>query len=53
MDVHALLGDEAESLLTHTSKGVPKEDLVLPGPYPEGATKNVQSVASEDKEETR
>jgi class I fructose-bisphosphate aldolase len=26
------LGDEAEQLLTHTSKGIPKEDLVLPGP---------------------
>ena len=32
VDVHALLGDEAESLLTHQSKGVPKDDLVLPGP---------------------
>jgi class I fructose-bisphosphate aldolase len=32
VDVHELLGDEAESLLTHTSKGIPKEDLVLPGP---------------------
>jgi class I fructose-bisphosphate aldolase len=31
VDIHALLGDEAESLLTHTCKGVPKEDLVLPG----------------------
>jgi class I fructose-bisphosphate aldolase len=26
------LGDEAEQLLTHTSKGIPKEDLNLPGP---------------------
>jgi class I fructose-bisphosphate aldolase len=26
------LGDEAEQLLTHTSKGIPNEDLVLPGP---------------------
>ena len=32
MDLHALLGDEAESLLTHTCKGVPKEDVVAPGP---------------------
>ena len=29
------------------------QDLVLPGPYAEGATKNVQSGAPEDKEETR
>jgi fructose-bisphosphate aldolase, class I len=32
VDVHALLGDEAESLLTHESKGIPRDDLVLPGP---------------------
>ena len=32
MDVHALLGDEAESLFTHESKGIPRDDLVLPGP---------------------
>jgi fructose-bisphosphate aldolase, class I len=32
VDIQALLGDEAESLLTHTAKGIPKEDLVLPGP---------------------
>src|SRR5688500_11457744 len=32
MDLQALLGDEAESLLIHTSKGIPKEDLILPGP---------------------
>jgi class I fructose-bisphosphate aldolase len=32
VDVHALLGDEAESLLTHESKGIPREDLILPGP---------------------
>src|SRR5689334_10208751 len=31
-DIQQLLGDEAEQLLTHTSKGIPKEDLVLPGP---------------------
>ena len=27
VDMHALLGDEAESLLTHESKGIPKDDL--------------------------
>ncbi|HEX9970393.1 MAG TPA: class I fructose-bisphosphate aldolase [Acidimicrobiales bacterium] len=32
MDLQQLLGDEADSLLSHTSKGIPKEDLVLPGP---------------------
>ena len=32
MDLHALLGDDAEDLLTHTSKGIPKDDLLLPGP---------------------
>ncbi len=32
MDIKSLLGDEAESLLQHTAKGVPKEDLTLPGP---------------------
>lgn len=32
MDVKSLLGDEAESLLTHESKGLPKENLALPGP---------------------
>ena len=32
MDIQSLLGAEAESLLTHESKGIPKEDLVLPGP---------------------
>ena len=31
-DIAALLGDEAESLLTHECKTVPKEDLYLPGP---------------------
>ncbi len=31
MDLAALLGDEANDLLTHESKGVPKEDLTLPG----------------------
>ncbi|MGB3410111.1 MAG: class I fructose-bisphosphate aldolase [Microthrixaceae bacterium] len=32
MDVKSLLGDEAESLLTHESKGMPKENFLLPGP---------------------
>ncbi|HEY1278315.1 MAG TPA: class I fructose-bisphosphate aldolase [Acidimicrobiales bacterium] len=32
VDVPALLGDEAESLLTHESKGIPRDDLALPGP---------------------
>jgi class I fructose-bisphosphate aldolase len=32
VDVPVLLGDEAESLLTHESKGIPRDDLVLPGP---------------------
>ena len=32
MDISSLLGDEAESLLTYESKGIPKEDLTLPGP---------------------
>ena len=31
MDLQQLLGDEADSLLTYESKGIPKEDLVLPG----------------------
>ena len=31
-DIEALLGDEAHSLLTHTCKGVPADELVLPGP---------------------
>jgi fructose-bisphosphate aldolase, class I len=30
--IQSLLGDEAESLLTHESKGIPRDDLVLPGP---------------------
>lgn len=30
-DIATLLGDEAESLLTHTCKGIPKERLYLPG----------------------
>ena len=32
VDLHALLGDDADDLLNHTSKGIPKEDLHLPGP---------------------
>ena len=32
MDIQALLGDETEALLTHESKGIPKESLTLPGP---------------------
>ena len=31
MDIQSLLGDEAESLLTHESKGIPRDDLNLPG----------------------
>ncbi len=31
-DIASLVGDEAEQLLGHTSKGIPKEDLMLPGP---------------------
>ncbi len=32
MDFEGLLGDEAESLLSHESKTIPREDLSLPGP---------------------
>ena len=32
MDVRQLLGDQAEALLTYEAKGIPKEDLHLPGP---------------------
>jgi fructose-bisphosphate aldolase, class I len=32
MDIAAVLGDEAESLLTHVAKAIPKDDLHLPGP---------------------
>ena len=31
-DIQGLLGDEAEALLSYECKGVPKDDLVLPGP---------------------
>src|SRR3954451_954984 len=32
MDIRSLLGDAAEDLLNHQSKGIPKDDLILPGP---------------------
>jgi len=32
VDLHALLGDDADVLLNHTSKGIVKEDLHVPGP---------------------
>ncbi|MCQ3811026.1 MAG: class I fructose-bisphosphate aldolase [Acidimicrobiia bacterium] len=32
VDFEGLLGDEAESLLSHESKTIPREDLHLPGP---------------------
>jgi class I fructose-bisphosphate aldolase len=32
VDIQALLGEEAASLLGHTAKGIAKDDLVLPGP---------------------
>jgi hypothetical protein len=32
VDIQSLLGDEAESLLNHVSKGIPADDLALPGP---------------------
>jgi class I fructose-bisphosphate aldolase len=32
VDIQKLLGDDADDLLSHQSKGIPKEDLVLPGP---------------------
>lgn len=31
-DIQGLLGGEAADLLAHTAQGIPKEDLVLPGP---------------------
>ena len=37
MNIHQLLGDEADSLLGHTCKGISKKSLTLPGPgYIEG-----------------
>lgn len=32
MDLHSRLGPEAEDLLTHECKGIPRDDLHLPGP---------------------
>jgi fructose-bisphosphate aldolase, class I len=32
VDIQSLLGAEAESLLTHEAKGIPRDDLTLPGP---------------------
>jgi class I fructose-bisphosphate aldolase len=32
VDIQSLLGEEAESLLTHTCKGVPRDTIMLPGP---------------------
>ena len=32
MDIQSLLGDEAEDLLTHEAKGIPRDDLTVPGP---------------------
>jgi fructose-bisphosphate aldolase, class I len=32
VDIEAILGEQAESLLTHTAKAIPKDELVLPGP---------------------
>src|SRR5580692_5563429 len=32
LDLHALLGDDADSLLGHNAKAFPSEGLVLPGP---------------------
>jgi class I fructose-bisphosphate aldolase len=32
MDLQSLLGDDAESLLSYECKGIPRDDLILPGP---------------------
>jgi len=32
MDITKILGDDADDLLTYEAKGIPKEDLILPGP---------------------
>src|SRR6266516_7687630 len=32
VDLQQLLGDEADSLLNHQAKAIPKDELVLPGP---------------------
>lgn len=31
MDLHQLLGDDADALLSYQCKGIPREDLILPG----------------------
>ncbi len=32
MDIRRLLGDDAEALLDYECKGIPRDDLILPGP---------------------
>jgi fructose-bisphosphate aldolase, class I len=32
MDLHSLLGDDADELLSYECKGIPKDDLTVPGP---------------------
>src|SRR5581483_656480 len=32
MDLHSLLGDDADELLSYQCKGIPREELVIPGP---------------------
>ena len=32
LDLHSLLGDDADALLGHTAKAFPAENLILPGP---------------------
>ena len=32
MDLHSLLGDEAGELLSYECKGIPRDDLIVPGP---------------------
>src|SRR5256885_11778590 len=32
VDLQQLLGDEADSLLNHQAKAIPRDELVLPGP---------------------
>ena len=43
-DIQGLLGDEADSLLTYESKGIPKDDLTSPGP-----TSSTGSSAGSDR----
>ncbi len=47
MDIHQLLGDEADHLLGHTCNGIPKKSLTLPGPdyIDRVMTKSDRSVA--------